>query len=725
MKLRYLHRILSCLVVALIAVSCVEPLVKPDGEEDGLYTIQFRIKTEDDAYRTKAGPISGNDVPVSKLFMYCFDASGRYLGRFQATGLTSEYGTPTAGQTSNPEPDGNTQPEGTFKGQIPPATARIHFVANADKQVGGDKIGLTEEQIMHDPDLMYLTKDDPMSYWGYLRRATPESMASLFVAGDPTTTVWLVRDRLWIEAGSYRTDLFYDDIQWVVYNGLNRCFIAPYSLSPEDDTHDEDWLDPANPYQELRYTRTETGTPVFALSSYLTPYPESNPVSAGRFTTSKSDMVPFDKSKTGYQPMYVFDDLCPATNTARVVKIIVKVRFKATGNTKYFPICITHDYSDEPIPLRRGHRYKLDLQNLPEAYGYDEFDDAAAATSFANGALVDIPDKVIEVSDGRFNLQVNYPLYYPLAQETNASTSILIQDPSVTQVTVDFSLTKQQGTYDDKTFNFGESAWLESLLGAIPAHTGTSVSWGSGISNNEATIGSPLKSSFSFPLNTVSDNLRQSTFNLKAYYTSTLTDAEGTHEVKHILMRNVEVYTITQFKIQEAYTSSTENHNAAGNLVLVPNGGGYRLKFKLPGGSSETGDHDKYPELLYPMQIKFATTTLKPTKAYIAGAEQPNVTFGVQVRSTAPGKAPSNISGWGTSGNWNYQESSKPWNFWYTYTITSVPRTTSGEEIIGPEIWIDFEDVRNSGAFATRPSNVGLYFYIEFFGSAIPISYTP
>ena len=151
----------------------------------------------------------------------------------------------------------------------------------------------TEEQVMHSPGLVYVTTTSPMSYWGYLRRDSAGEMASLF-DGSASTTVWMVRDRLKIVAGSYDSSVFYDDISWVVYNGLKNGYVASYGTRPADTFHDEAWFDENNPYQELRHTPGAGSN--FSLSSYVTAYPESG----GRFETTESDMVPFDKSKTGY-----------------------------------------------------------------------------------------------------------------------------------------------------------------------------------------------------------------------------------------------------------------------------------------------------------------------------------------------------------------------------------------------------------------------------------------
>ena len=737
---RYLSRKLIGLAFFLLATTaCVEPIKTTQPDAGDSYSISFHIQTQDDDFLTKAGPLSGVDAVVTSLYMYCFDANGRYLGRYQAT-VTKQEQTPYTSE----------QTPGEFKGEIPPATARIHFVANADCPVGGDYIGMTEDQVMHESGLVSRSIGNPMAYWGYLRRSTANEVAVLFDEDitDQTVTIWMVRDRAQIVAGNYkkRTERstpgdgsFYDDISWVVYNGLSKGHIAMYGYSFDDSNPPMPIHDADSPYKEL----TETN---LSSISEVTPFDEEG----GRFKTTEADMVPFDKEVTGYEPMYVFDDLCPYHTPSLVTKIIVKATFNVTGipetdhaqHTRFFPLCVTHGFDSESIPLKRGHVYQLSLQTLPEAAGYTSFEGAAAAQSFVNGALVDIPQKVIEVSDGAFNMRVNYQLQYPLSGEYFYSTAVLLQNDAST-VKIPFEVIKEGPA--DREFDFSESAWIKQRAGTTQVYSSATVTWGTGIDddNQHAKIGTgdgytnPLNTSVTFSLADVEeDELKESVYNLKGFYTTKKTVDEEEYEIKNILMRNIDVFSIDRFRIQEAYNplASTDEIVYTENLALESLGDSkYRLKFKLPGSTVNEGDHDKYPEVLYPLQVKFATRTLQPTKIYINGVEQENAVFGVQVRSTVPNTQPAMLSAQDNATQWNYQSSDNYWNFWYTYPIVSVPRYngktgeiqtgTDGEEIIGPEIWVDFKDVRSPSVFQKIPVNVGLYLYIEYFGAANAVSF--
>lgn len=713
---------LGLLAMLLAVSSCVEPSHSKDLGEEDLYTVHFQVRTQDDAVLTKAGsPIPGVDNEVDELYMYCFDENGLYLGRFPAT-----IGTP------EPLPYDNSDKYGTYEGQIPPATSRVHFVANANCPVGNDMIGHTEKEIMNAPGLVCSSAGSSssdgsrMAYWGYLRRENAQQLKAVISTGQ--SIVYMVRDRACIQAGTVASNL--TDVSWVVYNGLKHGYIASFGKTKADgQTHTSDWYDSDNPYQELSYTLDGDS---FSLSTELTPYPDEDPIANGRFTTSLSDMVPFNSDNS----MFVFDDECPPTDAKRVVKLIVKATFTTgTRSTRYFPICITNGYDSEPIPIKRGHIYKLDLQAMPEAAGYLDdpvgtpngktgFQKAAEALSFVNGSIVDIPGEVIEVSDGRFDMKVTHLLVYPLSRETVNSTAILVQNPNTTSVTVDFTIDKRSG--NKEKFYLLESSWLNSGNAHNSSETST-ITWGNGITSNGTdpktsksgpvstdTVGShedneELATSVTFPILSAGTNLKQSVYNLKGYYWGQISG----QDVKHILMRNIYIYSITEFQIDGTPT-----------LEKLGNTNNYRLKFKLPSGNNA------YPELLYPLQVKMASKTLEPYAISIGDGTaagqiaQDNPVFGVQVRSTVG--APSNITAQSTAvQQWDYQEANNYWDFWYTYSVTSIPRTSGGGAIIqGPEIWIDLKDIRDAGGFstATRPNNVGLYLYIEFFGSAIPVT---
>ena len=649
-----LHRSFVALALLLLAVTaCVEPLL-PESPYKATVPVRFRVVTSDSALHTKStdGLIAGADAAVTALYLYCFDINGRYLGRFQATEVTSTH------TVTVEEPDD----EGTFTGEIPPATARVHFVANADIAVGNDKIGMTEEEIFHgqDADTWGLTacKRDQIAYWGYHKEATAKAMADLF---DPdntaTTTIYLLRDRARIEAGTFSTTLNpnYDatSVQWTIYNGKSSGYVAAYNGSGFDG-----------------YYSTASGT----LKNTATLTPQANPA---RDVTDDGDLQSF----TAGSWLYAFEDEneINGNDVSGAIRIIVKVAVKNSTQVLYFPVRLTDKEGNDQLEIHRGHRYQLNLGYLPVGLGYGTFAEAAAATSFANGQLVAIPVVVPEVSDGRFDLRITYEL----GEDKLTSTSALFEEwPDGNKtVRIPFEFKRNDGeavTADDYSFS---ATWVSDEADGKKVAEEQEEDSADGIRIITTGLASGGKGYVEIDLEAVQSGiLKSGTIRLL--------------ETKNKLERNIYVYSIKEFRLPEAR--------------LVANGTtGYRLIFQLPNGEG----YSEYPEGLYPIKVKIASKSLQPSAAYNGQVAQENVVFGVDVRST--GTDVPGITSLGTSGKWDYQD--PQWDFWYVYTIT--------EKQDSPTYWIDLTDIRSSYATANQPSNVGLYMKIEFFGDTKALSY--
>ena len=661
MKRIFLRSIAWLAVLLLTVTACVEP-VGYDSANEVTVPFRFKVFTSDGVPKTKStdGLISGTDAVVTKLYMYCFDVNGRYLGRFAATTVNS-----TGGSTSQL---GDVSDEGEFEGQVPPATARVHFVANADIPVGNDMIGMTEEDIFHGQDEatwgLTACLRDQIAYWGYFKAATAKAMADLFDPNNTTTTtIFMLRDRARIEAGSFATQApnnIYDpaSVQWTIYNGLSTGYVAPYNATTKFEG----------------YYSNNNGT--IEESSTLTP--QANPK---RDVTDGDDLKDF---KAGSY-MYAFEDdnIINGNDVSKAIRIIVRVQTNATpSQTLYFPVRLTDSEGNNQLKIKRGHRYVLNLGALPVGLGYDSFEEAAAATSFANGQLVSIPMVVPEVSDGRFDLKVEYLL----GEDGITSTSALFEEfpdgNPVVRIPFLFKRTDGQPVLVTD-FNFTANWTSEGQDVADPDYDEDT----EGIKIITDGITTDGKGYVEIKLNAIDNSLKTGVIRLL--------------ERNNKLERNIYVYSINLFRYKE--------------LRLVHNSGNnYRLYLQLPNGDG----YSEYPEGLYPIKVKIATKSLQPkavyngTTAYQGTTPKPNVTFGVEVKST--GTDVDGITSLGTAGNWDYQ--SPQWNFWYIYTIT---------EKEGPYYYIDFTDMRSGYAEANRPSNLGLYFRIEFFGNTKPSEAIP
>ena len=650
-----LHRSYGLLVLLLLVVtSCIEPLVQDPYR--ATVPVRFKVVTSDGVAvmtKSQAGLISGEDAAVTALYLYCFDVNGRYLGRFSATGVTSTY-------AAN-QPDD----QGEFSGSVPPATARIHFVANADIPVGNDKIGMTEEEIFHGQtaDTWGLTacRRDQIAYWGYHKEATAEAMAALFDPNNTaTTTIYLLRDRARIEAGTFDTtnnpNYVPESVQWTIYNGLSTGYVAPYNTLTRFEG----------------YYSNEGGN----LVSTSTLTPQANPA---RDATDDNDLRPFSSTSETGRYMYAFEDrnLINGNDVSGAIRIIVKVKVKNSEPEQflYFPVRLTDKDGNDQLHITRGHRYGLNLGPLPFGLGYPTFAEAAAATSFANGQLVSIPVVVPEVSDGRFQLRVDYKL----GEDQLTSTSVLYESWPNNEpvVRIPFKFVRTDGTaVTASDFDFTASWSSEGQTVADESYNTDT----EGINIITTDIPSGGNGYVEIKLNTIeAGNLKSGVIRL--------------FDKKNKLERNIYVYSIKWFRYRD--------------LRLEKNGNnGYRLYLQLPSGEL----YSEYPEGLYPIKIRIASKTLRPSAVWNGDSftnmtQKPaaDVVFGVETRST--GSDVNGITYPGTQGRWNYQN--PQWGFWYTYTIT---------EKENPYYWIDFTDIRSSYAAANRPSDVGLYFRIEFFG---------
>lgn len=652
-----LHRRFTWLMaLLLVTVGCVEPVSNgEDHKVSDMMQVHFRVCTSDDLPLTKSetGLITGDygqaSVTVTMLYMYCFDANGRFLGRFESVKSQDDNTpgvTPVSGQAY----------DGTFWGQVPPATARIHFVANADIPVGNDKIGLTEEQIFHGQTEEFWNLTNALrkqvGYWGYLKctgtaEMTPsEQMAYIFRQG--ITTIYLLRDRACIEPGTFDATLNPDyqpnSVQWTIYNGLSNGYVAPYDA--ENATFEG-------------YFSNDSG--VLSPSSTVTPHANQD----ARDVTDESDLIPF--SGTNY--LYSFEDnnIRVGEDVSHSIRLIIKVLVKNTNQPLFFPVLLA-DEDVTGLKICRGRRYRVDLGYMPIGLGYDTFEQAAAAHSFVNGQLVSIPVIVPEVSDGQYKLKITYKL----GEEQNISTAALFDKwpNGVKTVRIPFTFERVDGAAltESDEFEF-EAEWTDD--NQTVAETAITIESDGISSGNEGYM--------VIDLNAVGDHLKSGTIRLK--------------EKKHKLERNISVYSITKF-VLPSYT------------LTAKSGGGYRLSITLP-----TGD-DEYPAGLYPLRVKLATKSLRPSAAYNGTTQINDLVFGVEVKSTGT-EVPGIVNQTNTN-QWNYQN--PQWNFWYIFTID----TKSSNPVYN----IDFDDIRTSYAQANRPTNVGLYLRIEFFGDAKAITGT-
>ncbi|MBR1537878.1 MAG: hypothetical protein IJ636_00040, partial [Bacteroidales bacterium] len=414
-----MRRILSylTLILALLlaATSCVvdltpqmEPLT-PLARELGLdepeipVCIGFQLPFEEPALpATKGSIVSGEEDPedyVKNLYMLCFTKEGIYIGYREAE-LIGEKETVFA-----PHDGLQCQGRELFMGSVPGRTAHIHFVGNVTESniPGNAQIGSNENTIMHSAKTSVNATDNKrVTYWGYHCEESSEKMREWLAVLNTETqeyekipghNVHLVRDRarvqfrymfdfthansqtVVLDGETYNleknpTDYTIESIDWILSNGLNQGYIAPYCLSSED--HFDAYIDFSQNPARLKKDR-------------LTAYDRAD---ASRYTAAESDLVriytrPTESGKQPYEgtvdnPLFLFEDINNASNPPR---IILKVVYTATVNgssvskTKYHVLMLLNE-EKQPRTVYRNHNYILDIYGLPwEGIGYSSFED--------------------------------------------------------------------------------------------------------------------------------------------------------------------------------------------------------------------------------------------------------------------------------------------------------------------------------------------------------------
>ena len=165
------------------------------------------------------------------------------------------------------------------------------------------------------------------------------------------------------------------------------------------------------------------------------------------------------------------------------------------------------------------------------------------------------------------------------------------------------------------------------------------------------------------------------------------------------MSRVLNVYTITKFNMTATLERVTgkQRTGISGNYECPT----YRLHLELSGN---------YPVGLYPITVKFATSTLNAFSD--TSADQAHGSFGVAVESTA------DLTNSTTTNDWNYK--AKDWGYWYTYEIPARPEGVDDQHPLKLDIYLD--DVR--GLRQTPASQVGLFLKIQYFGETRTLTAT-
>ncbi len=705
----------------------------------------FDLPGEKNTYSTKASVVGGDEDPsdfIKTLYLICFTKEGIYLGWRKASLIGAEQPFVHNGiHCQGRELFEGTVPSRTarihFVGNVGIGLAAGYAPSNIP---GNDQIGGNENTLVKSAKMTVGTTDRTICYWGFHGEPSSEDMKAWLALAttnpetgevtyskQPGHNVHMVRDRARVDFGfmfdfprtaqdvengktvtingnSYTitdgkitidghtypitknpTDYTITSIHWILSNGLNKGYLAPY--------HDENAEDHFVGY-------FDTATSPALKEDRLTQYDKAD---ANRYTAAEGDMIQiYDGANSLSAPLYLFED---ENLIANPPKIILKVVYNVGGNskTKFHTLMMLNE-SQEPCKIYRNHNYILDIFGIPwEGLGYATFEDAVNSVNYANNQTVTISEEVPAVNDGRFQLTVE------------GQTALIYQDPADVGAskTIYFTYEALPGTGENTssvTAADFKAAWTEDVRSSFAQQNVTVTQ----VSNN----GSVFRGSITFTLGTsINSALQGGQIELKDKLTG--------------MSRFINVYTIDKFNFLPQGVSQLSLVATGGNRTV--NGTScptYKMDIRIPGD---------YPLGLYPIKIRMASVTLNPymverRSSGDSTVEDIETNIAVAMGGTDNGSVldGETLAGMNfTTANadrllWNYHAANDPWNFWFIDTLISKPTTTEGgdsvEDTKDKIYTIYFDDVRALRAPANQPTNLGLFLKIKYFGDAVAVT---
>lgn len=710
--------------------------------------IGFDLPGEKISYATKASVVGGDEDPgdfIKTLHLVCFTREGIYLGWRRASLIGAEQSFTHDGiNCQGRELFEGTVPSRTarihFVGNVGIGVADGYAPANIP---GNDQIGGNENTLVKSAKMTVSAADNrTICYWGFHGEQSSEDMKAWLALAttDPETgtvtyskqpghNVHMVRDRARVDFGymfdfprtaqdvedgktvtvngntytisggkisiggntypisKNATDYTITSIHWILSNGLNKGYLAPYHDENADD-HFAGYFDSsANPS---------------LLEDRLTQYDKAD---ASRYTAAEGDMMQiYGNGVSINNPLFLFEDENLIANPPKIIlKVVYQVDGQAQPKTKYHTLMMLNE-SQEPCKILRNHNYVLDIFGIPwEGLGYATFEDAVNSVNYANNQTVTISEEVPAVNDGRFQLSVE------------GQTALIYQNPAEvnTTKTIYFTYEALAGSGENTsavTADDFKAAWTEDVRASFAQQNITVAQ----VSNN----GTVFRGSITFTLGTsINSALQGGQIELKDKLTG--------------MSRFINVYTIDKFNFlpqgatQLSLTATGGNRTVNG--VSCPT---FKMDIRIPGD---------YPLGLYPIKIRMASVTLNPFKVERRSSgdstlEETEENIAVAMGGTENGSVLDGETLAGMSFTtatadrllWNYHASGEPWNFWFIDTIISKPTTIEGgdsvEDTRDKIYTIFFDDVRTLRAAANQPTNLGLFLKIKYFGDAVAIT---
>lgn len=609
--------------------------------------------------------VSGTENRIHTMQMVCFDANGLYLG------IRNAEITPDAG----PTPD-----TGKIKGTVPQGTSHIHFIANRKLTIPlNASVGTPESEVMKSEELSTIWNDadhQEVCYWGYHKEDNATAMEGwLNPTGTKPSKVYMIRDRAMVVLSYDKTgaSVPVTKIEWLIHHGLERGYLAPAKTS---------WSNTGYYANSTLEGHTDELISVAGMNEYT---------AGGRYSLwtsdEENDENNFDETYVAttdgsdgnkYVPQFLFDD---PNESIDGLKVILRVTYQETGSpakTVYHVLKLNDDKKNL-YDIVRNNTYYIDVKLLnPNVGFYRTLKEAIEGDEFIN-ADVEVDRNITAINDEDYTLQILLP---------TETTSIVFNTAGPQTMDFAFRLVSDVNTTPEGTT--GDSfdiKWEKNQT----------------FCEDDFTV-------------TYDENTKQFTI------TATVLEDKVTDQlqsewivVKHTesgLTRYIHVYVIDQFRYLD-------------NPSLTKVGNDYLLSFKIPPTEAPEDNPAAYvyPAGLYPIDVKFATNTLKAYGIEQGTANADYGLFGVAVEATLSGDNDLSNKDYFESGydspisstannartHWYYQQAANPWDFWYTYSIKNYEQTNDGV------VNIYFTDVRDNINYTTI-TDLGLFLNIKYFG---------
>lgn len=304
--------------------------------------------------------IDPDGLGVNTLYLFCFDQFGSYIGRREATDLTTT----------------NVEGHYSFTVTVPGSTRIIHFLSNIYLDDISASPGMNETTLI--PSLV--SASGRMIYWG---RKTFADLAALEAFGKgegENPNVELFRNQAqvrWeIEKGSAAETANLQVFGYALCNRRAWGTVAPFNTSVTSDSERFNFtLD--NPFI------TEPSEEYRALASDL-------------------ENVTVRSSEPG-DPHYMFE----SPNTLdEPVYAVMKIGTDPDDPAQYkFYKIMFVDGNKNQLPIYRNYQYVIRIKALPDQLGYSSYSEAKNGIA-ANNAWVSVDPEIPEISDGTHTLNI-------------------------------------------------------------------------------------------------------------------------------------------------------------------------------------------------------------------------------------------------------------------------------------------------------------------------------